>query len=587
MDNIWQKFSSLSIKWKLILIYLLSGVIPILAVGTFSIYNRYRSIVDYEQKEQYLYTSTIKKNMFSMSSLCYNISQILCYDKELKELLTTSYKSEEQVYSACRKTTLLDSYSSYYMEISEIHVYTVNPTMFDYGNFSVITEEVEMQNWYQKAIGSMGIPFWYAGGTGKNNAGLSLIRYMNIPETKSFAVIVISISENYLASWIGNIKYQYLVGLDTNSTVIASDAIDKGKQFPFDTSRKARISTPYYPKYHGNKVMAMDFAIYGTNTNSQFQVIVINDCFAAIRSTLWGFIPILSIAIFLPLFLIIIFSNKYSRRVMAVRDGMHKVAQGNLNIMETFEGQDELGELFRDIKVTIQCIKELQEKIYKEKMITKELENVQQQIQFELLASQINPHFLFNTLESIRMQAALDGNNDLTRIIMQLGKILRFSLENKKTVVPLVEELNYVESYFEIQRFRFKEKINCQIHIQPDLEVDHIFVLPLLIQPFVENSFSHGLSGCKMGGRIDVDVLIRETKLIFTIRDNGRGITEDSLYMLKRTMKDDTIPTGKYIGIYNVHKRIKMYYGEEYGVEISAIEGEGTTVIIRIPCTSE
>ena len=250
--------------------------------------------------------------------------------------------------------------------------------------------------------------------------------------------------------------------------------------------------------------------------------------------------------------------------------------------MDSFEGKDELGELFLEMRATILSITNLQDKVYQKELEAKKLENAQQQIQFELLSAQINPHFLFNTLESIRMQATLEGNEELSRIILQLGKMLRFSLESKNNPIPLQQEVAYLEAYFDIQKFRFEDKIKCEIHIQPGLDTKELLVLPLLLQPMVENAFRHGFAGKKRGGEIGVNILQRDGDLIMAVIDNGKGMTAERLEEIRKSMKEKQKQSGS-IGLRNVNDRISMYYGEKYGVEISSAPGEGTTVVIRIP----
>lgn len=573
----------LSIKWKLILIYCLVGVIPIVGLSAAMVSSTCRSMMELEEKQLKMQTQTIKNNLFSMTLLYYEIGRTIQYDEEMKKLLCTQYETEKDVYMAYRKCGLLDTYISHHMEIADINMYFDNGTMFDYGRFHMVTSETQKESWYQQARASAGIPFWYYGSVGKGKAALSLIQYVNYPVTKSYGITVIQVSDNYLSTMLGNPKFQYMVGLDFDVVIAASDSKDINGEIPFQINGKSGISEVYYPEYHGKNVMAADFSLYGVNTNNQFQVIVIDDCLNDIMLTVRRYIPILLIVLSVPLFLIIVFSIWYGRRLMSVRDEMHKIAGGDLTISDFPERGDELGEVLRDMKTTIYSIKELQEQIYQSRLDAKELENEQQQIQFELLASQINPHFLFNTLESIRMQAALDGNQKLTKIIMQLGRILRFSLENKRKQVSLSEELKYIEAYFDIQKFRFQDKIACCIYIQPNLNVEKIMVLPLLLQPLAENSLIHAFPCMKKGSWINIKIRSKSRLLMMEVSDNGTGISEERFKELKDKMQHEKSEPGRSIGICNVHKRIQLFYGEKYGIDISSQEGEGTSVLIRIP----
>lgn len=573
---------NMPIKSKLLMVYLIAGVLPILGLGAAYTTNRYVSLRDFEQTQIREYAQTVKNRFFSITTLGYNVVQLLRYDKDIQVLLNTEYGSEEEVYTAVRNNKVLDNYVNFYDEIADIRLYTENETLFDFGRIRRISAEVEEKGWYLQAMESNGVPFWYAEEDLDNGADLSLVQYIKVLPSDTSAVLVIGLSNNYLSSALTSSKFEYLISLDGQSVSFSPKIHTKGKSLPFQIEGKAGVSKVYYPVYDGKKVMAADFSIYGINTNSSFLVITINDCLDVLRETVYGSVPILLLLLIVPLFLIWMFSEVYSKRVGTVRDEMHKVAGGNLEVMDSFEGKDELGELFLDMRATILSIKNLQDKVYQKELEAKKLENAQQQIQFELLSAQINPHFLFNTLESIRMQATLEGNEELSRIILQLGKMLRFSLESKNNPIPLQQEVAYLEAYFDIQKFRFEDKIKCEIHIQPGLDTKELLVLPLLLQPMVENAFRHGFAGRKRGGEIGVNILQRDEDLIMAVIDNGKGMPAERLEEIRESMKEKQKESGS-IGLRNVNDRISMYYGEKYGVEISSAPGEGTTVVIRIP----
>ena len=247
-------------------------------------------------------------------------------------------------------------------------------------------------------------------------------------------------------------------------------------------------------------------------------------------------------------------------------------------------GTDELGELFQDMKTTITGIQELHLKILKEQKEKDQLALRQQQIQFELLASQINPHFLFNTLETIRMHALLSNQTELNNIILKLGQTLRYALDAPSSTTTLAKALEYLEAYLEIQHFRFQDKLNYSIQIHPNLDPKEIIVLPFLLQPLAENSVIHGFSTKKKGGKITVNVLTRNQNLLITISDNGCGIAPDKLKELNEALAcyREAVTTS-HIGIHNVNNRIKLHYGEDYGLFFESTETEGTTVTIKIP----
>ena len=273
---------------------------------------------------------------------------------------------------------------------------------------------------------------------------------------------------------------------------------------------------------------------------------------------------------------------------MIVREQMHQIAQGDLNIKDHFLGTDELGELFQDMKTTITGIQELHLKILTEQKEKDQLALRQQQMQFELLAGQINPHFLFNTLETIRMHALLANQTELNNIILKLGQTLRYALDTPSTTTTLANALEYLEAYLEIQHFRFQDKLNYSIQVHPNLKLKQIILLPFLLQPVVENAVIHGFATKKKGGTIKINVLTRNQDLLISVSDNGCGIPPEKLVELNESLSvyQDIITTS-HIGMHNVNSRIKLHYGHDYGLHLESVWGEGTTVTIKIPYKEE
>jgi two-component system sensor histidine kinase YesM len=477
----------------------------------------------------------------------------------------------------------MDTFKSNYTEISNITLYVNNPSLISSGKFQHITPEIEETSWYQAAINSSGEVIWVYSTSENSYTNIQLVRYISTPFSNNDAVLVIGISNNYLRSMFANIRLHTIISLNNSEVVYSDYAHEIGTALPFKLSDDLWNGDVYSTSYNGSGVLAYDSSLNALYSNDKFQIITISENLKEVRKTILIFVFILLIAILFPLFLIIFFTDLYSRRVNTVREEMHKVAQGDLNITHSITGTDELGELFNDMNSTIAAIQALNEEIFNEKLMKKDLENQQQKIQFELLSNQINPHFLFNTLESIRMQAAINGQTELTIIIMELGKLLRFSLEHKDKLVPLSHEIEYLHAYFEIQHFRFKDRINYELHISPKLDLNKILVLPLILQPIVENAFTHGLSSKKDGGYIDINILTRENNLLITIHDNGVGMTTQKFNELNQKLNQEAYSLSNSIGICNVHNRIRLFYGVQYGISLFSELTVGTTVTIKLP----
>ena len=211
------------------------------------------------------------------------------------------------------------------------------------------------------------------------------------------------------------------------------------------------------------------------------------------------------------------------------------------------------------------------------------------QIELAALQSQINPHFLYNTLDSIRGQALLDGNKEVAMMIKTLSSFFRYCISRKSDVVTFRDELDNIKNYMEIQRYRFGDRFSLDIDVDNPEAYDY-YIPRLIFQPIVENSIVHGLESRLEGGVITIDV---ETAgdLIVMISDNGKGLTLEELDRLNDmihasvTDKDRGKDENKsHIGIAlpNIHNRIKLLYGDPYGIRVYSSIGYGTDVEIML-----
>ena len=202
-----------------------------------------------------------------------------------------------------------------------------------------------------------------------------------------------------------------------------------------------------------------------------------------------------------------------------------------------------------------------------------------------MLASQINPHFLYNTLESIRMKAYAAGDRDAADMVKLLARLMRRNIEVRDTPVPLQQELEMTEAYLKLQRYRFGDAV-CY-SLEADEAVRRLTVLPLLIQPLVENAFQHGVRNCLQGSRITVRAAAEGDRLSITVSDNGVGIPPDRLAELRARLGDEGQLSDTHIGLANVHQRIRLYYGAPYGMTLASTPGQGTVVTLSLPVLSD
>lgn len=279
-----------------------------------------------------------------------------------------------------------------------------------------------------------------------------------------------------------------------------------------------------------------------------------------------GIIYVLAILLFM-----LIFSIRYTEPMMKMMTVIKRVEQGDLDARTEIRSNDEVGQLGLSLNNMIAEMQVLIDKLVKE-------EHEKKEVELEALHAQINPHFLYNTLNTIKWMAKIQGNTSVSRSITALVKLLRISTNLGRDMLSLKEELDYVENYVVIQKLRFNQSINITQSIEEDcLELS---VPKLILQPIVENSIIYGLADGRYEINIEISGFIREDQLIIEIRDDGPGIEEEVL----KTILSGSADKNKFskVGINNVNHRIRLYCGERYGINIETKPGEGTLVRARL-----
>ena len=211
--------------------------------------------------------------------------------------------------------------------------------------------------------------------------------------------------------------------------------------------------------------------------------------------------------------------------------------------------------------------------------------------QMKSLEARINSHFLFNTLESINSMAELSDNTEIATMSLALGSMFRYSIKTKSELVTLHDELQHVDDYNSIQQIRFSHRYSLILDIPSKLLQQK--VLKLILQPLVENALYHGLNYCTVGSEIRISAVSENQDLLISVSDDGVGMEEDVLQELRCKLQEEPSftelghRTEQSIGLKNIHSRIRLYYGDGYGLSVESKKGTGTKITIRIPVIPE
>jgi len=278
------------------------------------------------------------------------------------------------------------------------------------------------------------------------------------------------------------------------------------------------------------------------------------------------------------LFLLALINSYISSRITApiqeLEKSVNALEEGALDTEVYIGGSYEIQHLGRSIGDMAKRIQTLMEDIVAEHESKRKSE-------FDTLQSQINPHFLYNTLDIIVWMVENEQKQEAVKVVTALARFFRISLSRGKSIIPVKDELEHVRNYLMIQQMRFKNKFVYQIEAEP--EVLSLASLKLMLQPLVENAIYHGMEFMDGDGEIVVKAWRQEGNLRFTIADNGLGMTTEQAAGLLTGRTHGSSRRGSGIGVKNVNERIRLYFGEEYGLVIWSEPDEGTKVEICLP----
>ncbi|MBQ8175518.1 MAG: sensor histidine kinase [Oscillospiraceae bacterium] len=582
----------LNTKFRNKLIFMcIIAIVPTVLAGIFLLWNLADSIKTNVENEIVSTADILKIRLRDSIETISNISENAIDNNDVNTLIHNSFVTADEYYNFYMESDSVSDIISNYPQISDISYYIDKPEFVNYHNFYSVTDDIKKTYWY-KDVAEYNIPRWHViKDKGEEDTfSLCLVSPLHNMKEKFMGVAVIRVNADIFSSLCDEIPSNRDVIFSAGQGIIFYSTLEEystGKVVPEDNNKftygvsdSAIISENSKLGRLGNTVVSFfDF----DNTGNLFQVYVINpdNIFSDnINQVVFSYIWYVFLCIVLSILLAYLFSSVFSRRIQLLKDQMHNVAAGNFDLTEEIKGTDEIFDLYQDLKKMVDSMQNLINDAYKAKIQSESFKLNQVEAEFKALASQINPHFLYNTLETIRMKAFVNNDKETADLVKKLGKFMRRCLEVKDGMVTLESELEFTKSYLELQSARFGDRVAYSIYCEVDRQYK---ILPLIIQPIVENAFVHGVEGAKANGKINIKVFYKGENVLIEVSDNGCGIEPDKLRLLLAKLEENDTSSGKSIGLTNVNKRIKMYHGEQYGMSVETVPGQGTTIRLTIP----
>lgn len=396
-------------------------------------------------------------------------------------------------------------------------------------------------------------------------------------EEKSLGIMVIELDPDMFSNLLlgnqGLFQYQYLFILDQKGQVICSNPkINNGWQEEINDRFERGIRR--FELIWNNKRYYVCGQYNGITGWRSYSAIPFEGLFPQagdLKKAIWlvAVVSTLGIA-----GVIVLLVYAMARPIKRLSKAMGQVQKGDFAVRVPNKRKDEIGELTESFNYMLEEINTLIRQVYQEKIAQKNAE-------VQALQAQINPHFLYNTLDSVNWMLIDRGDYDISDIILSLAGLMRYSIEDENAFVPLEKEIGYVLCYLKIQKNRLEERLEYSVESEESLAADR--VPKLILQPIVENAITHGIEPRKRKGTIRIVLKDLGDEMLISVEDNGIGMTPEQLNHLREEVPDVEKEGHTGIGVRNVDRRIRLHYGEAYGISIESTYGEGTIVNLRIP----
>ncbi|WP_339248190.1 sensor histidine kinase [Paenibacillus sp. FSL F4-0243] len=583
--------NNLRLRTKLFLSFGCVVLIPVLIVGLF-LTNELRNMAMANALEQITANvDRVKKRTGEMLNIPLDIAYRLSNDSRLEEVANHRYESVYDVVEAYWNYPDFRDFVRLYNEVSSIRLYIDNPTVLNNWEFLQTNESVTQEQWYQTALAQRGLVCWnYIRDNRNGQYYLSLIRKVNFFKARSTGVLVVNVNTKKLNAILNQESFETLI-MDENDNIVASNRVDTQDKSLSNIDLATLSATgqgPHDVTIDGKPFkMVIDHWQPGGSLNS-LRIISIFSVASIVdepnQIIFLASIVILS-AMIMAILLIYYVSRLLTGRMLHLSKHISKVAAGNLGATLVIDGKDEIGQLARQFNHMVRNINELMSEVQESNRQKNATQLKQNEIKFKMMASQINPHFLFNALESIRMKALVRGQADISQVVRLLGKMMRKNLEVGNGRISLQSELETVNSYLVIQKFRYDDRLTYELLVDP--KANPFQIPPLIIQPLVENCVIHGLENRIEGGMVRVEIRLEDSYLKVQVSDNGVGISKTRIQEIRKMLNNNDDYETNNIGMRNIHLRLQLTYGPQFGLTLASQIGFGTQISFAIPLRSD
>jgi two-component system, sensor histidine kinase YesM len=597
-------FDRLSLQQKLIALYIIIIIIPIIifiSIYSSNVYDRAITEISIKSENALeIEKIHIKNNIESMR----RTAQMVVSDMEFIDFVKSRNEANVDQLIDFRMNELsnVTRLQANNPAIENIRLYTTNPYVTEMWPILFKEERIMQKPWRDEVINRNGMEVWWFDQQtedvlerlpSQNTAKISLLRELDYPKDEHLGIIEINMFlKNFFPKMFGAVQdpdsVYVVIDKDNNMirnfhhTFFEDEGIDTEElKLKFDKSKHEGTGSF---QFENNETPYLVITAYIEDLDAYLlNVISLESLYAETAKTrnviFSGIIFLVIILSFVTYVLVLLLLKKMYK----LKDSMERVGHGDFSVDVEVDGQDEISELAFHFKSLLGKMNGLIAEAVNKQAAAKETE-------LKALKTQIDSHFLYNTLENIKMMAEIEGEYAISDAVTSLGEMMRYNLKWKNDFVILEEELNYIKNYVDIMNLRLDGQLSLTIDVPNELRDQE--VLKMSLQPIIENAIKHGIipNHQQDRGILKVSARYSDDYVTIEIQDNGTGMTQVQCESLNRSLQtgeerqNHGSKGGNGIGIHNVNERIKLYYGTEYGVFVTSVKGEFTMVTLKMPC---
>ncbi|ETT29943.1 signal transduction protein with a C-terminal ATPase domain [Paenibacillus sp. FSL R5-192] len=603
---------NMPLRYQLMLLFLLFAIVPSVGLGLLVNWTVERVVERQVEGHTMQLIGKVNEALNSKMENLQNMTYLIAFDPEIDAFMNdkmppnddagiepmnmdTNAETEQNRLYGIKQT--LQGFTTLYPEIAGIVLVNASGDYISNEMYPRAEQSLIQENWYQKASANPGI-FTVLGQPKERNL-TTHVRYKDDE--------IVSVARSITDEASGRVRGVIMIDLKLRSVSQAARNVTLGKSgYVMVTDAEGQsvykpehpliehIPTDWFPSGESGTFTADTeggtlLFMYQSSTFTGWRTVGVfptRDSISEVRQIQFYVVSFVFVVCLFGLSASLWFSRSIAQPIFRLMSYMRRAETGNLRPGRWSDRADEIGMLGNSYNRMLAQIRQL--------ISLNELrERQKRDAEMRSLQEHIKPHFLYNTLDTIHWMARKEGAEDVSGMVGALSRLFRIGLSKGQDYIPLHSEIEHMTSYLQIQQTRYRDRLQYTLNIPEELR--DLLVLKLLLQPLIENAIYHGIKGRRGPGHIRVEARLEHNRLLLTIHDNGAGMSIERLAEMQQLLEaplaslEASSPgiTGKSYGMLNVQARLRLSFGDEYGIELESQEGEGTSVTIIHPLMRE